>query len=132
MSNDVNQPVEKRRNYTGVVNAFQRIIKEEGFAAFFRGSGPFVNRAMLVGAVQVGSYDQLRDKFRNFGVTNPTLNVFYASMVSGLLYSLITMPLETAKNRMAFQTADKVTGEQLLLRRISNEAGVTRCICSRR
>jgi hypothetical protein len=31
-------------------------------------------------------------------------NVFAASMSSGLLYSLITMPLESAKNRMAFQS----------------------------
>lgn len=66
---------------------------------------------MVVGAVQVGSYDQLREKFRKLGVSNPSLNVFYASMVSGLLYSVITMPLETAKNRMAFQSADKVTGK---------------------
>jgi solute carrier family 25 oxoglutarate transporter 11 len=27
-------------------------------------------------------------------------------MSSGLLYSLVTMPMETAKNRMAFQRAD--------------------------
>jgi len=31
-------------------------------------------------------------------------------MVSGLIYSLITMPLETTKNRMAFQTIDPLTG----------------------
>jgi len=31
-------------------------------------------------------------------------------MSAGLLYSIITMPFETAKNRMAFQSVDKVTG----------------------
>ena len=31
-------------------------------------------------------------------------------MTSGLLYSAITMPLETAKNRMAFQKKDPATG----------------------
>jgi hypothetical protein len=60
--------------------------------------------------IQVGSYDQLRAKFKDLGVTNAPLNVLYSSMVSGLLYSLITMPLETAKNRMAFQTVDPTTG----------------------
>ncbi len=49
MSNDATLPLDKRRNYTGVVNAFQRILSEEGAATFFRGCGPFVNRAMLVG-----------------------------------------------------------------------------------
>lgn len=113
MSNDSSQPVEKRRNYKGVGDAFQRILKEEGFGAFFRGSGPFVNRAMLVGAVQVGTYDQFRQIFKGWGVTHDFLNVFYASMTSGLIYSVITMPLETSKNRMAFQRPDPVTGERL-------------------
>jgi hypothetical protein len=31
-------------------------------------------------------------------------------MNAGLLYSLVTMPLETAKNRMASQKKDPVTG----------------------
>ena len=39
------------------------------------------------------------------------MTVFYASMTSGLIYSVITMPLETAKNRMAFQKPDAVTGK---------------------
>ena len=40
-----------------------------------------------------------------------SVTVFYASMTSGLIYSVITMPLETAKNRMAFQKPDAVTGK---------------------
>jgi solute carrier family 25 (mitochondrial oxoglutarate transporter), member 11 len=31
-------------------------------------------------------------------------------MTSGLIYSIITMPFETAKNRMAFQKPDPTTG----------------------
>jgi solute carrier family 25 oxoglutarate transporter 11 len=112
MSNDASQPIEKRRNYSGVVNAFTRIAKEEGFATFFRGAGPFINRAMLVGMVQVGTYDQFRAMYRNMGVTHEVTNVFYAAMTSGLIYSVITMPFETAKNRMAFQRADPVTGKR--------------------
>ncbi len=112
MSNDASQPPEKRRNYKGVADAFRRIIKEEGVPTFFRGSGPFVNRAMLVGAVQVGTYDQFRQLFKEWGATGDNINNFYASMASGLIYSLITMPFETAKNRMAFQRPDPVTGQR--------------------
>lgn len=43
------------------------------------------------------------------GITSVNANVFAASMTSGLLYSIITMPFETAKNRMAFQKPDPVT-----------------------
>jgi solute carrier family 25 oxoglutarate transporter 11 len=110
ISNDSTLVPEKRRNYKGVADAFQRILKEEGFKTFFSGSGPFVNRAMLVGAVQIGTYDQFRETFKKMGVKSATANVFYASMASGLIYSIITMPLETAKNRMAFQKPDPVTG----------------------
>ena len=31
-------------------------------------------------------------------------------MTSGIIYSVLTMPLETTKNRMAFQKPDPVTG----------------------
>jgi solute carrier family 25 (mitochondrial oxoglutarate transporter), member 11 len=110
MSNDASQPVEQRRNYKNVANAFQRILKEEGPKTFFRGVGPFVNRAMLVGAVQVGTYDQFRQTYKKWGVHHEALNVFYSSMTSGLIYSIVTMPFETAKNRMAFQRPDTKTG----------------------
>ena len=110
ISNDATLPPEQRRNYKGVFNGFTRIFAEEGFGAFFRGSGPFVNRAMLVGAVQVGTYDQFKQTYRGFGITSTLANTFAASMTSGLLYSLATMPFETAKNQMAFQKADPNTG----------------------
>lgn len=100
ISNDKTMPDSQRRNYTGVGNAFSRILREEGIKTFFSGSGPFVQRAMLVGAVQVGTYDQFRQMYREMGIRHEFLNVFYASMTSGLIYSLVTMPFETAKNRM--------------------------------
>lgn len=112
MSNDRSLPLDQRRNYKGVMDAALRIGREEGLAAFWRGSMPFVNRAILVGACQVGTYDQFRDVFRKAGVSSGFPEVFSASMASGLLYSLITMPFETAKNRMAFQKAD-ATGKLL-------------------
>jgi solute carrier family 25 oxoglutarate transporter 11 len=68
---------------------------------------------MLVGAVQVGTYDQFRDTYRKLGITSTNWNVFAASMTSGIIYSIVTMPLETTKNRMAFQKPDPKTGEML-------------------
>ena len=65
LSNDSSMPENARRNYKGVFDAFLRIFREEGPATFWSGSAPFVNRAMLVGAVQVGTYDQFRVLYRN-------------------------------------------------------------------
>jgi len=107
MSNDASLPVEKRRNYTGVSNAFSRMIKEEGVSSFWRGSTPFVQRAVMVGCFQVATYDELKNTYVNLlGQKKNTIpNVFCAAMTSGLIYSLATMPLESAKNRMAGQKA---------------------------
>lgn len=112
MSNDITLPPEQRRNYKNVVDTVQRISKEEGIAAFWRGSTPFVQRAMLVGVFQVATLDQFKDMFTKvFGQTKDSIpNVFSASMASGLIYSLATMPLESSKNRMASQTRDAATG----------------------
>ena len=46
------------------------------------------------------------------GITGKFENTFCASMSAGLLYSIVTMPFETAKNAMAFQKPDPVTGEK--------------------
>jgi solute carrier family 25 oxoglutarate transporter 11 len=66
---------------------------------------------MVVGAVQVGTYDQFKSSYRSMGIVHPTLNVFCAAMTSGFLYAFVTMPLETCKNRMAFQKPDPATGK---------------------
>eukprot|EP00050_Salpingoeca_kvevrii_P007401 m.296008 g.296008 ORF g.296008 m.296008 type:complete len:304 (+) comp13300_c0_seq1:103-1014(+) len=103
MANDMSLPPAERRNYTGISNAAVRIAREDGIPAFWRGSIPFVTRAMLVGAFQVASYDQFKVLFRGLGVPKGMPETTCASFSAGLLYSLATMPLETCKNRMAFQ-----------------------------
>ena len=65
---------------------------------------------MLVGATQVGTYDQFLELYEKWGVKKGTPTVFCASMTAGLIYSLITMPFEAVKNRMAFQKPDPATG----------------------
>mmetsp|Transcript_19950 Transcript_19950/g.28384 ORF Transcript_19950/g.28384 Transcript_19950/m.28384 type:complete len:301 (-) Transcript_19950:177-1079(-) len=108
MSNDVTLPQDQRRNYKNVVDTIRRITKEEGIAAFWRGSTPFVTRAMMVGVFQVATLDQFKTMFVDLfsQQADSITNVFSASMASGLIYSLATQPLESAKNRMASQRPD--------------------------
>lgn len=114
MSNDMTLPVEDRRNYTNVFNTASRIVKEEGIVAFWRGSNPFVMRAMMVGVFQVATLDQFKDLYtKMLGQKKDSIpNVFCAAMTSGLIYSLATMPLEACKNRMASQKTDINTGKR--------------------
>ena len=113
LSNDATLPVAERRNYKGFVDTFARIIREEGFGAFWRGSSPFVMRAMLVGIFQVATLDQFKDTYASLlgQKRNSIPNVFCAAMTSGLIYSVATMPLEASKNRMASQKPDPTTGK---------------------
>lgn len=113
MSNDGMLPVEERRNYKNVFDTSMRIAKEEGVAAFWRGSNPFVARAMMVGVFQVATLDQFKEMYVSWfdQRKNSIPNVFCAAMTSGLIYSLATMPLEATKNRMASQKPDPKTGK---------------------
>jgi solute carrier family 25 oxoglutarate transporter 11 len=88
-------------------------MREEGITAFWRGSTPFVSRAMLVGVFQVATLDQFKDFYaQQFQQKRNSIpNVFCAAMTSGLIYSIATMPLEACKNRMASQKPDPVTGK---------------------
>jgi len=131
MSNDSSLPPEERRNYKSVYDTATRIIKEEGVGAFWRGSGPFVSRACMVGVFQVATLDQFKELYCHHlnQVKNSIPNVFCAAMTSGLVYSIATMPLEAAKNRMASQKADPKTGKlpytgtfQTLMK-VSSESG---------
>lgn len=113
LANDSTLPPEERRNYKGLIDTVTRITKEEGVAAFWRGSTPFVQRAALVGVFQVATLDQFKEIYASYlnQKKNSIPNVFCAAMTSGLIYSLATMPLESAKNRMASQKRDPVTNK---------------------
>jgi len=110
MSNDLSLPIEKRRNYKGVVECMSRIARDEGVPAFWRGCGPFVARACMVGGTQVATYDQFKTFYNGMGIKG-TGNVAASSFSAGLAYSIATMPFESAKNRMAFQQPDPTTGK---------------------
>jgi solute carrier family 25 (mitochondrial oxoglutarate transporter), member 11 len=113
MSNDSTLPLSERRNYKGVFDTASRIVREEGVTAFWRGSNPFVARAMMVGVFQVATLDQFKELFANtLGQRQDSIpNVFCSAMASGLVYSVATMPLEACKNRMANQKIDPITKE---------------------
>jgi solute carrier family 25 (mitochondrial oxoglutarate transporter), member 11 len=131
MANDSSLPIESRKNYTSVVDVASRIVKHEGPLAFWRGSNPFVARAMMVGVFQVATMDQFKDLYSYYlrQKKDSVPNVFCSAMTAGLIYSIATMPLEACKNRMASQVKDVVTGQLpyktifQTLKKVSSEEG---------
>lgn len=102
MTADGRLPVAERRNYTSVVNALGRMTREEGIAALWRGCIPTMGRAMVVNMTQLASYSQFKSYFRNgpLKMEEGILLHFCASMLSGLLTTIASMPLDIAKTRI--------------------------------
>ena len=61
MQADKSLPLEKRRNYKGVGDAFKRIVAEEGFLKLWSGCTPTVVRAVVLNFGMLGPYDQAKE-----------------------------------------------------------------------
>ncbi|KAL9160753.1 hypothetical protein ABFS82_08G221300 [Erythranthe guttata] len=61
MQADGRLPIPQRRNYKSVVDAITQMSRSEGIGSLWRGSSLTVNRAMLVTASQLASYDQFKE-----------------------------------------------------------------------
>eukprot|EP00760_Papus_ankaliazontas_P005525 PhM_4_TR12640/c0_g1_i1/m.53179/K15104/SLC25A11, OGC; solute carrier family 25 (mitochondrial oxoglutarate transporter), member 11 len=129
MQGDAQAPEAQRRNYTSVFNALSRVAREEGVATFWRGATPTVARATVVGITQVGFYDQAKAWLMqaNPDVFTPAaMSTFVcASLLTGVFYSFVTMPIETAKIRMQSQRGTKYTGLLQSMACVAKEEGVT-------
>ncbi|XP_038078543.1 mitochondrial 2-oxoglutarate/malate carrier protein-like [Patiria miniata] len=101
MTSDGRLPVNERRGYTSVFNALARITKEEGLVTLWRGCGPTIARAMVVNAAQLASYSQAKQFLMGTGYFQDNIVChFGASMISGLVTTIASMPVDIAKTRI--------------------------------
>lgn len=101
MQADGRLPVHQRRNYAGVGDALVRIIRQEGVASLWTGSGPTVQRAMVVTASQLATYDQVKDSIIRKRILPDGLPTHIAaSVVSGFVTSVASNPIDVIKTRI--------------------------------
>ncbi|XP_076451427.1 mitochondrial 2-oxoglutarate/malate carrier protein-like [Babylonia areolata] len=101
MTSDGRLPVDQQRGYKSVVDALFRIVKEEGVVTLWRGCIPTVGRAMVVNAAQLASYSQAKQILLSTGHFRDGLFLhFVASMISGLITTAASMPVDIAKTRI--------------------------------
>jgi len=101
MTSDGSLPADKRRNYSSVFNALARIYKEEGLATLWRGATPTMARAMVVNAAQLATYSQAKQFILGTGyIQDGIFCHFVASMISGLVTTIASMPVDIAKTRL--------------------------------
>ncbi|CAH2005015.1 unnamed protein product [Acanthoscelides obtectus] len=101
MTADGRLPPLERRNYSSVFNALARIVKEEGVLTLWRGAVPTMGRAMVVNAAQLASYSQAKQLLiENLKLSEGIFLHFVASMISGLITTAASMPVDIAKTRI--------------------------------
>lgn len=101
MTSDGRLPLNERRNYRGVFNALARIASEEGVVTLWRGTIPTMGRAMVVNAAQLASYSQAKQYLLESGKLKEGIQLhFVASMFSGLVTTIASMPVDIAKTRI--------------------------------
>uniref|UniRef100_A0A5B6Z9P6 Mitochondrial uncoupling protein 5-like n=1 Tax=Davidia involucrata TaxID=16924 RepID=A0A5B6Z9P6_DAVIN len=101
MQADGRLPASQRRNYKGVVDAITRMTRQEGITSLWRGSSLTVNRAMIVTASQLASYDQIKEVILEKGVMKDGLGTHVtASFAAGFVASVASNPIDVIKTRV--------------------------------
>ncbi|KAL2907280.1 Mitochondrial uncoupling protein 4 [Bienertia sinuspersici] len=101
MQADGRLPASERRNYKSVLDAIQRMCKDEGVLSLWRGSSLTVNRAMLVTASQLASYDQFKEMIIDNGVMKDGLGTHVtASFSAGFVAAVVSNPVDVIKTRV--------------------------------
>ncbi|TKY58707.1 Mitochondrial uncoupling protein 5 [Spatholobus suberectus] len=101
MQADGRLPPAQRRNYKSVVDAITRMAKDEGVTSLWRGSSLTVNRAMLVTASQLASYDQFKEMILEKGVMRDGLGTHVtASFAAGFVAAVTSNPVDVIKTRV--------------------------------
>lgn len=101
MQADGRLPSAQRRNYKSVIDAIAQMLRQEGVASLWRGSSLTVNRAMIVTASQLATYDQVKEMILKKGVMRDGLGTHVtASFAAGLVASVASNPVDVIKTRV--------------------------------
>ncbi|KAI4321111.1 hypothetical protein MLD38_034531 [Melastoma candidum] len=101
MQADGRLPMDQRRNYRSVVDAISCMAKQEGVASLWRGSGLTVNRAMIVTASQLATYDQVKESIiKNHVMADGLGTHVTASFAAGFVAAVASNPVDVIKTRV--------------------------------
>ncbi|XVE93191.1 hypothetical protein REPUB_Repub01dG0168900 [Reevesia pubescens] len=101
MQADGRLPIEQRRNYKSVIDALCQMTKQEGVGSLWRGSALTVNRAMIVTASQLATYDQIKEMILKEGVMSDGIGTHVtASFTAGFVAAVASNPIDVIKTRV--------------------------------
>lgn len=108
MQADSTLPEAERRNYKNVMDAFSRIVSEEGVTALWRGAIPTMTRAVALNMSMLVSYDTAKDiATKSMGPdASPTAINFGSSMIAAVATAVGSLPFDNIKTKMQKQKAN--------------------------
>lgn len=107
MQADGRLPFDERRNYRGVADALVRMVRQEGAASLWKGSGLTIQRAMVVTASQLATYDQAKESLIGRRVMKEGLGAHItASCAAGLVAAVASNPIDVMKTRIMNMTTE--------------------------
>lgn len=94
--------------YRNVVHAFRDIASREGLRGLYKGISPTVQRAAIVAAVELASYDECKGLLvRQLGMGATAITThFSASLMAGFLTTIASSPADVVKSRIMAQPVD--------------------------
>nr|KYP70086.1 hypothetical protein KK1_009294 [Cajanus cajan] len=109
MQADGRAPPAERRNYKGVLDAIRRMINEEGVGSLWRALP--VNRAMVVTASQLASYDEFKETILGRGWMKDGMGCHVAaSFAAGFVAAVASNPIDVIKTRVMNMKAEAYNG----------------------
>jgi len=89
--------------YGSCFSALYQICREEGVRSLWRGTIPTTQRAAIMTATQLSTYDHCKHKLIRAGFREGAQTHFLASIVAGLICAIVTSPVDVVKTRIMAQ-----------------------------
>eukprot|EP01127_Copromyxa_protea_P004380 TRINITY_DN14243_c0_g1_i1.p1 TRINITY_DN14243_c0_g1~~TRINITY_DN14243_c0_g1_i1.p1 ORF type:complete len:296 (-),score=55.93 TRINITY_DN14243_c0_g1_i1:17-904(-) len=100
------QAENSERVYRNCFHGFYDIYKTEGIRGLYKGVGPTTQRAILLTAAQLATYDEIKNGIKKVGLINEGIALhFLCATFSGLASALVTSPVDLIKTRIMNQEA---------------------------
>ncbi|XP_020704568.1 mitochondrial uncoupling protein 1 isoform X1 [Dendrobium catenatum] len=109
------------RCYSGALNAYHTIIRQEGLGALWTGLGPNIVRNAIINAAELASYDHVKQTILKFpGFSDNMFTHLLAGLGAGLFAVCIGSPVDVVKSRMMGDSTYKSTLD-CFIRTLKNE-----------
>ncbi|KAJ6750244.1 hypothetical protein OIU85_000842 [Salix viminalis] len=98
------------RRYSGALNAYSTILRQEGVGALWTGIGPNIARNAIINAAELASYDQVKETILKIpGFTDNVVTHLFAGLGAGFFAVCIGSPVDVVKSRMMGDSTYKNT-----------------------